>query len=59
MSAKKWLAVLTFTLIVAADVLGFMANSGLNVSHVHATIGLLAALVGLVSMIMILQAKAI
>ena len=37
--------------------LGFMANAGMNVSHVHATIGLLAALAGLVTMIMLLGTK--
>ena len=58
-STKKWLAVLTFALIIAADVLGFMANSGMNVAHVHATIGLLAALAGLVTMIMVLRAKSV
>jgi hypothetical protein len=46
-SATRWLAVLTFALIVAANVLGFMTNAGLDVFHTHATVGLLAELAGL------------
>ena len=57
MSLKKWLVLFTFLLIIAADVLGFMANAGMEVSHIHATIGILAALVGLVSVIMVFRAK--
>jgi hypothetical protein len=57
MSLKKWLVLITFLLILTADVLGFMADSGMQVTHVHATIGLLAALVGLASVVMVFKAK--
>lgn len=57
MSLKKWLVLFTFLLILTADVLGFMADSGMQVTHVHATIGLLAALVGLASVGMVFRAK--
>lgn len=57
MSVIKWFSVLTFVLILAANVLGFMANAGMNVAHVHSTIGLLAAVAGLATMIMLLGNK--
>ena len=57
MSLKKWLVLITFLLILTADVLGFMADSGMQVTHVHATIGLLAVLVGLASVVMVFKAK--
>jgi hypothetical protein len=57
MSLKKMFVLLTFLLVVAADLLGFMVNSGMALSHTHATIGLLAALAGLVSVVMVFRAK--
>ena len=57
MSLKKWLVLFTFLLILTADILGFMADSGMQVTHVHATIGLLAGLVGLVSVVMVFRDK--
>jgi hypothetical protein len=57
MSLKKMFVLLTFLLVVAADILGFMVNSGMALSHTHATIGLLAALAGLVSVVMVFRAK--
>jgi hypothetical protein len=57
MSLQKSLILFTFILIVAADVLGFMANAGMGVTHAHATIGLLAALACLLSVIAVFRAK--
>jgi hypothetical protein len=56
-STKKWFVLLTFLLILVADVMGFMIDSGAQLAHVHATIGLLAALAGLVSVVMVFRAK--
>jgi hypothetical protein len=57
MSITKSFVLLTFLLVIAADVLGLMVNSGMSLSHVHATIGLLAAITGLVSVIMVFRGK--
>jgi len=57
MSTVKWFSVVTFILIVAVDVLGFLVNAGLNALHLHATIGIITAIVGLISMILVLRYK--
>jgi hypothetical protein len=57
MSITKSFVLLTFLLVIAADVLGLMVNSGMSLSHAHATIGLLAAITGLVSVIMVFRGK--
>lgn len=57
MSLKKSFVLLTFLLIIVADILGFMVNGGMSLTHVHATIGLLATLAGLGSVIAVFRAK--
>ena len=57
MSLKKWLILFTFLLILTADILGFMADSGMSVTHFHATIGLLAAFVSLSSVTVVFRSK--
>ncbi len=57
MSLTKWFSVATFILILAANVYGFITKSNPGVLHTHAGIGLVTALVGLVSMVLVLRTK--
>jgi hypothetical protein len=57
MSLAKWFSVATFIIIVVADIYGFITRASPDVLHTHADIGVAAALVGLVSMVLVLRIK--